>query len=189
MNFSLVMEHIVMSLIPCLIGVVVGGGLGALFAYSSHRLFVRRPRLLKPAALLPWRTAIAGLLLLIWSPLTVERFGSGPLAGAMIVGLVISLLALDGALITLFESWHPSPIPAVLVAGVRAFLIIAIVVATGIGYLGGGGIGGLIMSQAANVRPEAARDAWKMLIVVIFLLDMLFGSLQFVVCNLFEKQK
>jgi hypothetical protein len=189
MEFSVVLEHVVISLVPSLVGIVVGGSLGALCAFSSHLLFTWKPWLLKPAAILPWRTVIAGLLLVIWSPFMVIRFGSGPIAGALIVGLVIALLSVDGALIVLFESWHPSPMPAVLVAGIRALLIIGIVVAVGVGYLGGGGIGSFIMAQEGIARQEAARTGWKILIALIFALDELFGLIQFVVCNVFESRK
>jgi hypothetical protein len=169
-----------MSMIPCLIGILVGGSLGALFAYSSHILFTREPRLLQPAAMLPWRTIIAGLLLLVWSPMTVANFGSGPSAGAFIIGIVMTLLALDGALITLFEHWHPSPPLAVLIAGTRALFIIAIVVAVGVGYFGGGGIGSFIIAQEENVRQDIALMGHGVLLAIIFILDLSLGFLQMV---------
>jgi hypothetical protein len=175
---EVIREHLVMSLLPCLIGMIVGGSLGALGAVSSHRFFLRHPRWHQPAALTPWRTLLAGLLLVVWSPCAVDYWGAGPAAGAWIVGIISLLFGSGVGLVVLFEYWHPSPPVANLIAGARTLFILAIVFGVEVGYLGGGGLGSFIMVQKVSMRLNTALTGWGILTGIIFLLDLLLGLAQ-----------
>ena len=49
-----VVEYFLISWIPWLIGIVVGGGLGVLCALGIRAIFSARPALHRPLMLLPW---------------------------------------------------------------------------------------------------------------------------------------
>ena len=145
MDISRVVEHFLMSLIPWVVGMIVGGGLGVICALLVHFLFSTLPGLRWPSALFPWRTVVMGLLVVVWTPFIVARLGLGPTAGGVMVGLSVLLLGFSVIGGMLVEHWHPAPLAVRLIGGGRTLVTGAAVLAVGAGFVGGGGIGSIVM--------------------------------------------
>ena len=79
MEVHILSEHLMISLLPWLVGVFVGGSLGYICARVIHGLFSALPRLRRPSTLVPWRTAVMTLPLL--SPLNGCRGNCGRVFG------------------------------------------------------------------------------------------------------------
>ena len=172
--------HLLISWIPWLIGIAVGGGLGALCALGNRAVLSARPALRRPLVLLPWRTLVMGVLMVVFSPLLATRLGLGPITGGVMVGGSVCLLAMAFTASTLVENWHPSPLGANLVAGARTLAVVSGLIAAGVGLLGGGGLGYTILEAT---RLQQYGVMWKGLLVVLALalvLDLGLGAAQMI---------
>jgi len=175
-----IVVHLLISWIPWLIGIAVGGGLGALCALGNRAVLSARPALRPPSVLLPWRTLVMGCLIATWSPFLVTLLGLGPITGGIMVGASVCLLAMAFTASTLVENWYPSPLGAHLAAGARTLAVASGLIAAGVGLLGGGGLGYTILEAT---RLEQYSVMWKGLLVVLALalvLDLGFGVVQMI---------
>lgn len=179
-----VVEYLLLSWIPWLIGVVAGGGLGALCALGIRAILSARPALHRPLVLLPWRTLVMGLLMAVWSPFIVSLLGIGPMiTGGVMVGGSVCILAMAFMATMLVEHWHLSPLGARLIGGARTLGMASGLIGAGVGLLGGGGLGHIILEAA---RLEQYGIIWKRFLVVLVLalaLDLAVGLAQYAVSD------
>jgi hypothetical protein len=189
MEASTIAEHVLISLVPWLAGVVVGGGLGYVCARATRILFSSLPGLRRPSVLLPWRTILMGLLLLVLSPASEVLFGIGAVAGAVVVGLFILLLTMSFTATVLFEYWHPPSLVLRFFAGARTLGTASLVVAVGAGVFGGGGIGPTMIRAISLLQYGQALKGWLTIVVLMLMLDLLLGGLQLIVSGILERAK
>lgn len=175
-----VVTQVLLAWIPWLIGIVVGGGLGALCGLGLRAFFSASPALRRPLVLLPWRTFLMGLLMVVWSPFVVSLLGIGPITGGMMIVGSVGLLATAFTASTLVENWHPSLLQARLIGGARTMAVVSGLLAAGVGLLGGGGLGYIILEAA---RLSQYGVMWQGLLVVLALalvLDLVLGLAQMI---------
>ena len=178
MNVSIFGEHLLISLVPWLAGVVIGGGLGYACALVARRLFSTLPGLHRASMLLPWRTVVVTLPLM--SPLIVIYIGLGRGAGAVMVGLFVFLFALPFTVAALLEQWYPSPLVVRLIAGARTLATASVAVAAvGPPLAGSGGAGLLIFQQGMLLLdyPQMLRG-FAIVVLLALMIDILLGVLQ-----------
>jgi len=178
MNVSIFGEHLLISLVPWLAGVVVGGGLGYACALVARRLFSTLPGLRRASMLLPWRTIVVTLPLL--SPFVTILVGLGRVAGAVMVGLFVFLFALPFTVVALLEQWYPSPLVVRLIAGARTLATASVAVAAvGPPLAGSGGAGVLIFQQGMLLLdyPQMLKG-FGIVVLLALMIDILLGILQ-----------
>jgi hypothetical protein len=175
-----IVEHLFLTLIPWLIGIVVGGGLGALCAFGIRASLSASPALFRPLVLLPWRTLVLGLLMAVWSPYIVALLGIGPLTGGAMVASSASLLATAFTATTLVENWHPSPLGARLIGGARTLAIASGLIAAGVGLLTGGGLGPTILEAARLAQHGLVWKGWMVMLALALVLDLAVGLAQMI---------
>jgi hypothetical protein len=188
---SRAVEHGLISLVGWLTGAIVGGGLGygcarlIRFAYSSF------PALRTLSILLPWRTVLMVLLLLVspvFVPVLAILFGIGATTGMISVGLTILLLTLLVTATLLLEGWFPSPPVVRLVSVARTLAAGSVVLTTSVGLLGGGGVGFKI-SQSLNLLRYDMLLRWGLTVVVVILIfDLALGILQLLIYGVLVRQ-
>jgi ABC-type proline/glycine betaine transport system permease subunit len=171
-------EHLLISLVPWLVGVIAGGSLGYACALTARSLFSAFPSLRSVSMLLPWRVFAVTVPLL--SPLIPVVLGLGTLAGATMVALLVLLVALPFTASTLLEHWYPSPLGVRLISGFRSLAAASVAVGTWIPMVAGSGGAGVLIF----------REGWQLLdyslvlrgLCVVALLalvaDVLLGVLQ-----------
>jgi len=71
MDTSVLTQHLLISLAPWLVAVIIAGALGTVWALAARSLFSRVPAQQRASILLPWRTVAVGLPLL--SPLVAPQ--------------------------------------------------------------------------------------------------------------------
>jgi hypothetical protein len=130
-TMAAVVAHPAITLIPWFIGIAIGGGLGVLCGYGIRASFSAVPALRHLFVLLPWRTLVTGLLMLGWSPFLVSLLGIGPVAGGVMAGGSICILALAIAATILVEQKVPSPLSVRLLAEARTLAVTAGLIAAG----------------------------------------------------------
>jgi hypothetical protein len=182
-----IVEHLLISLLPLFASLIVGGGLGAVCALVLRTLLTAAPGLRKVIILLPWRTILVGLLLLIWTPFMVIRLGIGPTAGGLTVGLILCLLALVFTTGVPLEHWFPSPLAIRLLAGVRMLATASGVIAATAGFVGGGGVGHLMRQGMALLRLDLTWKGWLVVVILALILDVLIGVVQLVASFMLER--
>lgn len=173
-----IVAQVLITCIPWLVGVLAGGGLGVLCALGIRATFSARPRLRSPSVLLPWRSVVAALLMVAWSPFVVVLLGLGALAGGVMVGSSVTVLALAFTCATLVGHWHPSPLGVRLVAGARTLAVASGLIAVGVGLFGGGGVGRLVLEGLRLQRTDLMWDGLLVVLVLVLALDVLLGVAQ-----------
>jgi hypothetical protein len=158
-----VVAHLLITTIPWLIGMAAGGGLGLLCGFVIRAAFSAVPALRLIFVLLPWRTMVLALLMVVLSPFPITLLGIGPLAGGIMVAASIALLAMAFAATTLVEYWVPSPLSVRLIAGARTLAVASGLIAVGVGLFGGGGLGSLILEA---VRLQEYGNVLKGLVLI-----------------------
>jgi hypothetical protein len=176
---AILAQHLLISLLPWLAGVVGGGGLGYACALGARSLLSSRPGLRGPLMLLPWRTVALTLALLsIFVPILV---GLGTMAGATIVGLLAFLLALPFTVVTLLEHWYPAGLGVRLIAGVRTLGTASVAVAAATATVtGSGGAGALIFQGMRTLDSYQLLGGLSIVVLLALIIDVLLGGLQLV---------
>jgi ABC-type proline/glycine betaine transport system permease subunit len=178
METSILGEHLLISLVPWLVGVVVGGSLGYICARGIRGLFSALPGLRRPSTLLPWRTVVMTLPLLF--PLIPALVGLGVVAGATMVGFFVFVFALPFIAGIVLEHWYPSTPNVRLVGGIRTLAVASVIVATLAPVVtGSGGAGVLIREGYQSVDYARMLRGLALVIVLSLIGDLLLGALQF----------
>ena len=184
MNVSVVGEHLLISLVPWLAGIVVGGGLGYACALVARSLFSTRPGLRRVSMLLPWRTVVVTFAALAaFSPLVYLLVGVGTSGAATMVALFVLVLALPFTVVTLLEHWYPSPLAVRLIAGSRILATASVAVAAFAPMVRtSGGVGPLIFPLIFEgmrlLDYPRVLTALSIVVLLAFIIDILLGALQ-----------
>jgi hypothetical protein len=166
---SAIVVHFLITCIPWLVGLAIGGGLGWLCGLAVRALISTGPVLRRAAVLVPWRTLVMGLLMGLWSPFIATLLWLGPVTGGVVVACTVSTLATIFAATTLVEYWVPSPLASRLIAGARTLAVASGLLAADVGLLGGGGLGP-IMREAARLSQYGVM--WQGVLVVLVVLAL-----------------
>ena len=178
MQTSAILEHLFLIIAPGLGGIVIGGGLGWVFAIIIRYLWSALPRLQSPSVFLPWRTLLVGLALIVWSPLLPARLGLGVGAGSAMVGSFTLIAASGLTMTTLLDHWFPAPLVTRLIAHARTLAAATNAFAVSAGFLGGGGLGFLILQQANTLQYGGVWSALLLATTVVLISDLAFGAVQ-----------
>jgi len=181
MSISILGEHLLISIVPWLIGVAVGGGLGYVCALAARRLFSTRPGLRRVAMLLPWRTvAVTWASVALLSPVIAILVGLGIVAGMTSVGLFVFVFILPFTVGCLLEHWHPSPLVVRLISGSRTLATASVAVAIMGAYTGSGGVGSLIFGGITRSDKAQMIKGFFIVAFMALIIDVLLGVLQMV---------
>lgn len=181
MIISVIGQHLLISILPWLIGTVVGGGLGYACALVARSVVSTHPGLRRAAMLLPWRTiAVTLTLVALLSPLTVEHFGLGLEAGQVSVGFFVFVFALPLTVGTFLDHWSPSPLVIRLIAKARMLALVSVAVAVMTYLMGSGGAGTLIWQGMQNLDNAQLLKGFSIVAVLALVVDVLLGTLQLV---------
>ena len=177
---GVLVEHLIISLAPWFVAVLVGGGLGYVLAVGMRHLYVRFPGLGLASTLLPWRTLAMMLTFVALSPAVPVFIGLGPLAGAIMVVLFAFVWALPCTASAVLDHWYPSSLTGRLIGGFRTLATAAVGIATLTAAMaGGGGAGRLISPEGWQVLdyPQVV-TGFLVVALLALVIDLLLGSLQ-----------
>lgn len=174
-------EHLIISLVPWFVAVVVGGGLGYVLAVLARWLYARLPELRRASTLVPWRTAATTLTFIALSPAVPVFIGLGPLAGATMVLLFALAWALPCTASAVLDHWHPSSLAGRLIGGFRTLATATVAIATVTPAIAGsGGAGRLIFQEGWQLLdyPGVVRG-FLVVVLLVLAIDLVLGGLQF----------
>jgi hypothetical protein len=96
-SISLIINHILRSILPATIAIFFGGGLGLLFALILSKILGLAPWLQRIVRLAPWRSVAFTLcLILIYRGVLISlgiRFWAGPDFDMLILGIIVFILS------------------------------------------------------------------------------------------------
>jgi ABC-type proline/glycine betaine transport system permease subunit len=177
MDVSILTQHVLISLLPWLIAVLLAAGLGTLWALVARGLFSRVPALRRASMLLPWRTAAVSLPLL--APFVATRVGLGPVAAGIAVGLFVFLFALPLTVTVRLETWYPLPPLVRFISGVRTLAAASVAVAAlAAPTVGGGGAGLLIFEGMRALDHGQMFGGFFAVVMLALIIDLVLGASQ-----------
>ncbi len=140
MTFQYIAQHLLLSLVPWLVGSTLGCVIGYGIVLLIRTIFIGFPRHRGRMVFTPWRTIIMISLLLVYSPLIVVWVGLGSTATLQMVGFFVFLLALPIAAGILFEKWYPTSVVVRMAAVARILSTSSIVITVTAGIYSTGGL-------------------------------------------------
>lgn len=178
MEIPVIVELLRVTLILCLIGLLAGGGLGALCAVLARPVLLI-PRLRQLFIFLPWRTALFGSLLILWSPFGALLVDFRPIRVEETIGISLALLAYVFTIEAMTDHWYPSALSARLIAVARTLATGSVVIIVLAGFYESWGYGYAWqqrMSQA--IQQETAWEGWLIVAAIALAIDLLLGIAQ-----------
>ena len=188
MTFQDIAQHLLLSLVPWLVGSTLGGVIAYGIALLIKKLFVSFPGLRGPMVFAPWRTIIMASLLLVYSPLIVVWVGLGSTATLLMVGFFVFLLALPIATGILIEKWYPTSIVVRLSAAARTLATSSIVITVTAGIYSAGGLGPIMIEHMRLLEYSSLFSTWLIVAVITLMVDLLLGILQLLLVRSAEKE-
>lgn len=188
MTFQDFTQHLLLSLVPWLIGSTLGGVIGYGIALLIKILLVSFPGIRDPMVFAPWRTIIMTSLLLVYSPFMVAWVGLGNTATLLMVGFFVFLLALPTATGILFEKWYPTSIVVRLVAAARTLATSSIGIAVTAGIYSTGGLGPIMIEHMRLLEYSSVFSTLFIVAAITLMVDMLLGIPQLFLVRSTEKE-
>ncbi len=179
MEISILTNHLLITVVAWIGALMIGGGVGHIVARALIPIMKAKPVSRRNMSLIPWRSIIFMLLLLVWSPILGIWLGLGNLTGIAIVGLTLSLLAMSMMMKAQVNQWFPSSLLEYIVSLARTLLMIALFATLGVGYVGAGGLGFYLMQQVKLMEYGKLYEGFFILGVTALILDLVFGVIQF----------
>lgn len=189
MATSIIIDHIVISIVAWLVGVAVGGAAGYLCSVLARALFASVPNSRTLSILIPWRTVLLGLLMVTWTPTIVLVVGLGRVADMITTALVTSFLAAPLVVSVFLENSYPSPLAIRLIAALRTLGTASPVILAAAGMFAGGGIGGTMLTATMLLQYNLLLQAWLVVVSLVLVVDILLGIVQMRVQNSVTKQQ
>jgi hypothetical protein len=181
MDMSVLADHLLISFSAWIGGLFIGGGIGYLLFCLLHRFIERKPDNQPYLTMIPWRTLILMLVLLLWSPYLPIQFGLGTPTALIVMLFTISLLACSAATSILMENRYPSSLRMRLFGGARTLLFIAVFATLGVGLVGAGGVGSLFVELIHSMEYGKLVQGSFLFWGICLVLDLLLG---FVDCKI-----
>jgi hypothetical protein len=169
--------QLLLSLIPWLVGLVVGGGFGYFFARWLRPLIAKRVGLRRGLMWIPWRSVIVVLpYLAFFAPI---YFGLGLIAGSFIVGIYVFILSIPFTAVTFLNHWFPLPLRNRVISLARMIAVGAISIAAATGIIGGFVAGSQMVESFRILNYAGFFTVFFMVLCIAMLIDLLFGAVQF----------
>lgn len=178
LTLQLILQHLIVSLVPWSVAMLVAGGLGYAFASSIRRWGSSHTARIRFLEFLPWRSVSVWIALInIYSPLSVWQLGIGVISAGVAIGVTLSLFIIVWTTFTLLQTWYPNTILEKILSIARLSAItsiaLAVFLSAGMGYY---------ISQVTS-----ANDVQKMFLgyavvgAMMLGVDILFGLVEHVI--------
>jgi len=175
MDMSVLADHLLISFTAWIGGLFIGGGIGYLLFQPLGNFIESKPGNQQYLVLIPWRTLILILTMLLWSPYLPIRLGLGTPTALVVMLLTISLLACPTTVSILMENRYPSSLRVRLFGGARTLLFIALFATLGVGLVGGGGVGFLFVELIRSMEYGKLVQGSLLFWGLCLLFDLLLG--------------
>jgi ABC-type proline/glycine betaine transport system permease subunit len=179
MNISVLADHFLISFAAWIGGLLIGGGIGYFIFRPFENFIESKPDNQKYLAMIPWRTVIFILILLLWSPYLPIWLGLGTPTALVVMVLTISLLACSMTINTLVESRFPAILRVRIFSQARTLLFIAIFATLGVGLVGAGSAGSLFVELIRSMEYGNLVQGSLLLWGICLVLDLLLGFVDY----------
>lgn len=190
MSLSLLVTHVLISLVPGILGFCLGGVLGFRVALSARAFLSTHPHWRRWGSLFPWRTLMLAALYFTEPLFIVRFFGLGEITQAISVGFTILIFAVPFTSILFLENWFPVSLRSRILGLARTLAAVSLILGARqvVGFSGAGlGIGELMYFAEARLRLDEVLGIWLALVGLVLVVDVLFGVLQLLLRKDFDK--
>lgn len=169
--------QLLLSLIPWLVGLVVGGAFGYFFARWLRPLIMKRSGLRRGLMWIPWRGVIVVLpYLAFFAPV---YFGLGLTSGSFIVAIYVFIFSIPFTAVTFLNHWYPLPLNVRVISLARIIAVGAISIAAATGIIGGFVAGSQMVESFRLLNYAGFFTVFFMVLGIAVLIDLLFGAVLF----------
>lgn len=177
LTLSRILAHLGLSLVPWLIVMLAGGGIGYLLAILFRRWFQGHPRAFDLMVFLPWRSiAVLIALVAINTPFTIWNFGLDPLSTSVTIGVALSVLFVPWITSIFLYSEYPISTRRKVLSLVRTFTILSIVLPV---FLQAG-VGYFIYQVSFNLDTPNMILGYEVVGAMMLGVDLIVGLVQYV---------
>lgn len=185
-TFAGIVEHGLLALVGWGLGTTLAAGLGYAIAFRLHSVYKSHPHYREMLDLLPWRTVLIGLLMLVCSPIAmvaiVVWLGLGAKAGAMGTVLAVFCIGVPCVVAAFLQHWLPPlRLRLRLLGTARTLAAVSVALVAGVGSYGGGGLGRLVLMSLQLLEYGTAVKGWLAFVVLALIPDVLLGVVQLIV--------
>lgn len=183
-NTTDLVDHLIISLLPWLPGIILGGALGYLLARSVRNILNQSPNLKNLSLLLPWRTAAILLATMaVFTPYAILIFGPGRTAGFASVFTLVFVLAIAFTASAYLDHWYPAPISARIVGVGRTLGVVSVAAGILAGFSGAGGAWELIWTGMLDFDYARMWTGYAIVAGIALVFDLLLGAIQVLVAR------
>ena len=180
MSAKAVIEHLVISLAGSLTGIALGILASRLTTSLMGSAYSRRPRLSQTLSLLPWRTAIVGIMLWLQIPVIfLLTFGLGTNYGIASVATMLCVLSLIVVPPALTGPSEKQGNRARLIPVVRSLSVFSVVLTAFYGTRGAGGLGRLYLGSVQFQRRADVLATLLAMVGIALVIDLAIGIAQY----------
>jgi hypothetical protein len=177
LTWFIFLQHLGVSLIPWLIVLLVGGGLGYLLATLFHRWFKHHPGAEEIMVLFPWRSlAIFAAFAVIHSSLMAWNFGLPTLVTSNSIAVELFVLFVPWVTYTFLNSWHPAGTRSQVFSLIRTFTVLSLVLPV---FLQTAGLGYYIYMAAYWFNVPHVTLGYEVVGAMMFGADLIIGLIQY----------
>lgn len=183
-TLSSFLDHLFITLVGTVVGLLVGGTLGYALARLLSHLYFASDRVMTLAVLVPWRTVLAPWLVPFAVPIIAVRIlGLGAKTGIASVAVSAVGLATAWASGILIQRQFPRSQRVELIAATRTVTVVGAALLIGFGTFGAGGLGFVAWSRIAILDYGGAFTIYILILAAILVFDLSLGVLQYVVIS------
>lgn len=179
MDISVLADHLLISFTAWIGSLFIGGGIGYLLFCLLQRFIESKPDNQPHMALIPWRTLILILVMLLWSPYLPIRLGLGTPTALVVMVLTVSLFSCSATATILMENQFPSSLRVRLFGGARTLLFITVFATLGVGLVGAGGVGSLFVELIRSMEYGKLVQGSLLFWGIWLVLDLLLGFVDY----------
>jgi hypothetical protein len=176
LTLQLILQHFSVALIPWLIMMPAGAGLGYALAGLIRRQISAHTWILKTLVFLPWRAVAIWIALVdINSFLLIWWLGLGILSASVTVAIALGLLITPLVTLTLLQAWYPPSLSERIMSVARtsavfSIALVVILLTSGMGYY--------INQVSAALDIQKMIIAYGVVAAMLLGVDILFGMIQ-----------
>jgi hypothetical protein len=181
LTFDKILNHVFISLLGTIFGILIGGAIVFLFGRFLLKAPYQSAKAQRLGLLIPWRTLLVGILEFFLNPLPILGFlasiGLAQAYATVSISGQIACMVVLFTPISLFEKKAIQPSWVFLSSTLRSIATMSVALTTA--TAGNSGLGFFIFLSLNNHDFGGARFAWLITIFICLAIDLAAGILQF----------
>jgi hypothetical protein len=178
LTWSIIVQHLGLSLIPFIIVILAGTGISYLLARLFNSCLVKVPGLKKFMVFVPWRAvAIFMAFAILSSSFLTRNFFLPSLVPGNSNGAILCVLFIPWITDVFLRSWHPRNLREKVFSTIRTISVLSFILPM---FLQSAGMGYFIYMAAYWFETTKVNFGYWVLLLMTVVIDLIIGIIQFI---------